>query len=198
MLILDNLSKSFDKNLVFTDFSDSFQNNGIYKLAGPNGIGKTTLLKMIKGIVTQDRGTIALSCGSALKHCTSYIDANNRSFLHRLTVKENLQYFLALNKQPRNTTMIEPLMEEFQIQRLLEQVFSVLSVGQMQLISLIRGLLEQPKLLLLDEALSNIDQQRVDIIAAHLETFAKDNERIIIICSHNNLPINITRTVQLG
>jgi ABC-type multidrug transport system ATPase subunit len=199
MLLVENLTKSFDKKPVLTEFNYSFQNNSIYMLAGPNGVGKTTLLKMIKGIITPDQGAIALSCGSALKHYTSYIDANNRSFLHRLTVKENLLYFLALNKQPRSTAIIESLMEEFRIGDLLDQVFSVLSVGQMQLIAFIRGLLEQPELLLLDEALTNIDQQRVEIISAHLEAFVRDNERIVILCSHNdNLPMNITGTVQLG
>ena len=67
---------------------------------------------------------------------------------------------------------------------MLDKVFSVLSVGQMQLIALIRGLLEQPKVLLLDEALNNIDQNKIEIIASYLEIFAKSNDRIVILCSH--------------
>jgi len=197
MLILDKLNKSFHNNPVITDFSYSFESNGIYRLEGPNGAGKTTLLKMIRGIVIQDLGAITLSCGAALEECTTYIDANNRSFLHRLTVKENLDYFMALNKQPTSTTMVQSLVEEFQIAQLLGKVFSVLSVGQMQLIALIRGLLEQPKVLLLDEALTNIDQRRIESIASHLEMFAKGNDRIVITCSHTNLPVNIAGAVQL-
>ena len=152
---------------------------------------------MIRGIVLQDSGLITLSCGTPLAECTTYIDANNRSFLHRLTVKENLAYFLALNKQPKGTAMIKSLMEEFQITHLQEKVFSLLSVGQMQLISLIRGLLEKPKLLLIDEALTNIDQQRIEKIADYLERFLNNSNRIVIICSHTSLPIKISATVDL-
>lgn len=198
MLRIEKLYKSFNNDAVFTGFSYNFENNGIYRLEGPNGVGKTTLLKMVRGIVTQDRGLITLSCGTPPAECTTYIDANNRSFLHRLTVKENLAYFLALNKQPKDMAMINSLLEEFQITHLLDKVFSLLSVGQMQLIALIRGLLEQPKLLLIDEALTNIDQQRIKNIVGYLEGFANDGDRIVIICSHTSLPIEISATVQLG
>lgn len=198
MLRIEKLYKSFNNDAVFTGFSYNFENNGIYRLEGPNGVGKTTLLKMVRGIVTQDSGLITLSCGTPLAECTTYIDANNRSFLHRLTVKENLAYFLALNKQPKGMAIINSLLEEFQITHLLDKVFSLLSVGQMQLIALIRGLLEQPKLLLIDEALTNIDQQRIESIADYLEGFANDSDRIVIICSHASLPIEISATVQLG
>ena len=197
MLRIENLYKSFNNEPVFTDYSYNFEKNGIYLLEGPNGVGKTTLLKMIRGIVTQDSGLITLGCGTPPGECATYIDANNRSFLHRLTVKENLAYFLALNKQPKGMTMINSLMEEFQITHLLEKVFSLLSVGQMQLIALIRGLLEKPKILLIDEALTNIDQQRIENVAGYLERFLDNSNRIVIICSHTSLPIRISATVQL-
>ena len=199
MLILNNISKSFNAKPVLTDFSSSLESNAIYRLVGPNGVGKTTLLKIIKGIVTQDQGTVSLNCGSPLKSSASYIDGNNRSFLHRLTVTQNLVYFLALNKQSKNKHMIEPLMEEFKIAALASEVFSALSAGQMQLIALIRGLLEQPKLLLLDETFANIDQERAQILANHLRQFVGDSERTVILCSHNDsLPLDVTGTIQLG
>ena len=198
MLRIEKLYKSFNNEPVFTDYSYNFENNGIYRLEGPNGVGKTTLLKMIRGIITQDSGLITLSCGTPLAECATYIDANNRSFLHRLTVKENLAYFLALDKQPNRMAMINSLMKEFQITHLLEKVFSLLSVGQMQLIALIRGLLEKPKLLLIDEALTNIDQQGIESVASYLERFLNNSNRIVIICSHTSLPIKISATVQLG
>lgn len=197
MLRIENLYKSFNNEPVFTDYSYNFEKNGIYLLEGPNGVGKTTLLKMIRGIVTQDSGLITLGCGTPIAECATYIDANNRSFLHRLTVKENLAYFLALNKQPKGMTMINSLMEEFQITHLLEKVFSLLSVGQMQLIALIRGLLEKPKILLIDEALTNIDQKHIENVAGYLERFLDNSNRIVIICSHTSLPIRISATVQL-
>ena len=46
---------------------------------------------MVRGILTQDQGIISMSCGTRHEDCSTYIDANHRSFLHRLTVKENLE-----------------------------------------------------------------------------------------------------------
>lgn len=197
MLTLDKLNKSFINKSVIKDFSYRFVNNGIYKLEGPNGVGKTTLLKMIKGILIQDRGIITLDCGTTPNKCSTYIDANNRSFFHRLTVAENLDYFMALNKQPTSSRIFQSLVEEFQIAHLLNEVFSALSVGQMQVVALVRGFLEQPKVLLVDEALTNIDQQRLARIAGYLESFVVGSDRLIIICSHTSIPVKITGTVHL-
>ncbi len=197
MLQLQKLSKSFDGSSVIKDFSYELKANSIYMLEGPNGVGKTTLLKMVRGILTQDQGIISMSCGAKHEDCSTYIDANHRSFLHRLTVKENLEYFLALNMKTVNSEMIQLLMEEFEIYHLKNKVFSSLSVGQMQLIGIIRGLLEQPKLLLLDEALNNLDHNRVKNVASYLEDFVKSDNRIVIICSHAKLPIESEGTVQL-
>ena len=197
MLQLQKLSKSFDGSSVIKDFSYDLKSNSIYMLEGPNGVGKTTLLKMVRGILTQDQGIISMSCGTRHEDCSTYIDANHRSFLHRLTVKENLEYFVALNMKIVCPEMVQSLMEEFEIYYLKDKVFSSLSVGQMQLIGIIRGLLEQPKLLLLDEALNNLDHNRVKNVANYLEDFVKSNNRIVIICSHTKLPINSAGTVQL-
>ena len=104
---------------------------------------------------------------------------------------------MALNKQPTCSWIFQSLVEEFQIAHLLNEVFSALSVGQMQVVALVRGFLEQPKVLLVDEALTNIDQQRLARIAGYLESFVVGSDRLIIICSHTSIPVKITGTVHL-
>ena len=197
MMLIKDLNKSFKGKSIIMDFSREFKTSNIYLLDGPNGVGKTTLLKMIKGIITPDNGTIKFTNYSDIKHHTSYIDANNRSFFHRLTVRENLKYFTALNKKSRNMMMVDDLTKEFGIEHLLDEIFSVLSVGQMQLIALVRGLIEKPQILLLDEALINIDKQRIETVSKFLENFIATKENIVILCSHATLPINISETVTL-
>ena len=98
MLELKNIKKSFEGDQILKGFSKTFLENSIYLLTGSNGCGKTTLLKIIKGIIVPDDGNIKFML-EPREHHVAYVDANNRSFLHRLSVKENLRYFLSLNKK---------------------------------------------------------------------------------------------------
>ena len=105
MLQILDLHKSFGSVKVIKNFNKDFDSGHIYLLTGSNGSGKTTLLKIIRGLVKEDRGEIRIQRSSSDKLTFSYVDANNRSLLHRLSVKENLRYFMALN--PRGSVTSE-------------------------------------------------------------------------------------------
>lgn len=199
MLQILDLHKAFGSVKVINNFNKDFDGGFIYLLTGPNGSGKTTLLKIIRGLVKEDRGEIRIQRSSPDKLTFSYVDANNRSFLHRLSVKENLRYFMALNKSNRVLEKIYQCADIFKASELLEKKFSELSSGQMQLISILRGILEDPKVLLLDEALVNLDKEMLKIMSTFLENFVIEGERIVIICSHNtNLPIQFKEVIELS
>ncbi len=199
MLEICDLNKSFGSVEVLTNFSKVFDDGCIYLLTGPNGSGKTTLLKIIRGLVTPDSGEIKIERPASETQIYSYVDANNRSFLHRLSVKENLRYFMALNKSERALEKIDKCASDFKAARFLKKKFSELSSGQMQLISILRGILEEPMVLLLDEALVNLDKDMLKMVSVFLETFVSKEKRIVIICSHNtNLPIRIKEVIELS
>ncbi len=199
MLQIRGLHKSFGSVKVINNFNKDFDSGYIYLLTGPNGSGKTTLLKIIRGLVRADKGDIKIERSFSEKLNCSYVDANNRSFLHRLSVKENLRYFMALNKNDRVLEKIYQYANIFKVAGLLEKKFSELSSGQMQLISIIRGILEDPRVLLLDEALVNLDKDMLKIISTFLENFVTERKRIVIICSHNtNLPIQFKEVIELS
>ena len=199
MLQICDLDKSFGRVKVINKFNKDFEIGGIYLLTGPNGSGKTTLLKIIRGLVIADKGEIKIERSSSQKLTYSYVDANNRSFLHRLSVKENLRYFMALNKSDRPLEKIDQCADVFQAGALLEKTFSELSSGQMQLISIMRGVLEEPMVLLLDEALVNLDKEMLNIVLTFLKDLVSKEEKLVIICSHNtNLPIQFKEVVELS
>ena len=199
MLQILDLHKSFGSVKVINNFNKDFVSGYIYLLTGPNGSGKTTLLKIIKGLVKEDRGEIRVQRSSLDKLTFSYVDANNRSFLHRLSVKENLRYFMALNSNDRVLEKIYQCADIFKASELLEKNFSELSSGQMQLISILRGILEDPKVLLLDEALVNLDKEMLKIMTTFLENFVTEGKRIVIVCSHDtNLPIQFKEVIELS
>ena len=92
MLQLKSISKKYASE-IFKDFSYKFNENNIYFLSGQNGSGKSTLLKLIKGIYIFDEGEIEFDYGLDQKNDVVYVDGNFRTFFHRLTVRQNLEYF---------------------------------------------------------------------------------------------------------
>ena len=183
-LILSDISKSFDRKNVFVNFNYSFSFGTIYKVSGPNGSGKTTLFKLISGIYEPDSGLIEHSLD--LNKSISYIDSNPRSFFHRLNVSDNLKYFLSLHCTQYNISFINELIDYFEISALKKMIFSDLSQGQMQLISIIRGLSCDSKIIIFDESFTSLDsEKRSKLENLLLEKYKKQN-RLILFCSHEN------------
>ena len=199
MLQICGLNKSFGSVDVINNFSKNFDSGYIYLLTGPNGSGKTTLLKIIKGIIVPDSGHITFNKAEYFNHKCCYVDSNTRSFFHRLTVKENLLYFMSLNNMSRDEKKIFSLANIFNADKFIDTIFGDLSLGQMQLISLIRGLLQDPSILMLDEACTNLDKATVEIFSGYIEDFVEnDQEKMVIICSHvNNFSLDFRERFSL-
>lgn len=191
MLELISISKKFDSE-IFKDYSYKFSKNKIYHLKGPNGCGKSTLLKMIKGIYCHDKGEISFSLGGNKKDDVVYIDGNFRSFFHRLTVKQNLDYFFSLLNKEKNLAYLDNLIKYFKISELENKKFSSLSQGQMQLVSIVRGLSSASKVVLLDEVYSSLDTSYKEIVSLYILEYVKNNDALVIFTSHDNQFKNTT------
>jgi len=191
MLQLKSISKKFNEE-VLRSFSYEFDKNKIYFLSGKNGSGKSTLLKIIKGIYIQDFGEIKIHHEFNKQSDIVYIDGNFRTFFHRLTVYQNLKYFFSLNNKDGNSKILDELLNLFDLSKLQNQKFSTLSQGQMQMISLIRGLSSNPKVLLLDEVFSSFDNAYRKKVFSFLKKFIVNENSLVIFTSHednyNNIP----------
>ncbi len=185
MIELESISKRFTSD-IFKDFSFTFEKKNIYFLSGRNGSGKTTLLKIIKGIYLCDDGKIRFEHNLSQKSDIAYIDANSKTFFHRLTVYQNLQYFLSLQNKYKYNNSINYLLNLFHISNLKNEVFSSLSQGQMQLVSIIRGLSSNPKIILLDEVFLSLDQTNKKMILRYLSEFVLKEEALVIFTSHED------------
>lgn len=185
MLEIKSISKNFSK-VIFKDFSYFFENNCIYLLSGKNGSGKTTLLKLIKGIYLCDSGEIDFYDNLNQENDIVYIDSNPRTFFHRLTVRQNLDYFASLQNETIKKNSTNRLLKLFKIHDLQNKLFSSLSQGQMQLVSIVRGLSSAPKIILLDEVFSSLDEKNKEIIYSFLSEFILQKEALVIFTSHEN------------
>ena len=146
-------------------------------LLGANGAGKTTLLRIVATLLLPTRGTAFLAGHdtarepAAVRRQIGYHAGSDLGFYARLTGRQNLGFFGRLNhlSDEFSASRIESLSERFGLSRALDRQARALSSGTIQRLSLIRALLHQPKVLLLDEPTRSLDA----IAAADFRHFLK-------------------------
>ena len=127
----------------------------IHGLVGPNGCGKTTLLKLIMGIVQPDSGTIDYE-GLSMTDMTMM---SQRPYLMHKSVYDNIVYPLKIRGEQISRDEVEALMERAGLLDLKDQYAGSLSSGERQKLSFIRAIVFRPKMVLMDETLSNLDSE---------------------------------------
>lgn len=170
----------------------SLRRERITALIGPNGCGKTTLFKLINGLLEPDSGEIAIestpiasAAGKALlrRHC---IYVHQKPYIFRQSVTENVAYGLRVRGVPRErwAERIDASLQAVGIAHLADRQGRALSGGERQRLAIARGLALEPRLLLLDEPTSNIDPESVRIIERAAVT-ARNAGITVILSTHN-------------
>jgi len=134
-------------------------------LLGPNGSGKTTLLKLISTMLLPDRGCILVegsdtrSAAHEVRRKVGFAIASERSFFPRLTARENLDFFAALNDLRRSDrpAEIERVLAETGLTESGDMLVQKFSTGMYQRLAIARAVLKRPSVLLLDEPTRSID-----------------------------------------
>lgn len=170
MLEVTGLSKSFGSTTVLRDFSWQIPAGAIIGLTGPVGSGKTTLLRLIAGLESPDSGQIAWE-GQRWSSTDTLLPPWKRplamvfqqpTLWPHLTVQGQLEFVLrscrfSASEQQRRT---EQLLGRLSLESLARRYPAELSGGQQQCVALARSLVREPKLLLLDEPFSQMDDVR--------------------------------------
>ena len=187
MLKINNLSKSFGNTKVLNQISFEADGGDILALLGKNGTGKTTILRLLAGLVTQDSGSIALNGARINRGDTSLITNNDRSFFWRLTSRENLKYFLGMSGLDAKSidNSVQKLAMLFGVENKLNSIFSSLSSGEKKKINLIRMLLKNQKIMLFDEVTTDIDLETRTTLLDYLKKQSKETDKIILWVTHN-------------
>ncbi len=171
---LKGISKAF-KAPVINDLSASF-NRGLNIITGPNGCGKTTLLKIISGHMLPDKGEVLVSPENVSALFT------NPCFYPQLTVIENLEFFLALSGKS-SKSRIENAVRMSGLDNLdLNKKTETLSSGNLVKAGLARLYAQDSGIFVIDEVLSSLDEESFNAALRILSNSSK--EKIIIIVSH--------------
>ncbi|MFK4825527.1 ABC transporter ATP-binding protein [Paenochrobactrum sp. BZR 588] len=162
-LNLKNLQKSFGTNTVVHDFSLAVEKGEFVSFLGPSGCGKTTVLRMIAGFETPDRGMIEIDGKDVVD-----LKPNQRNIgmvfqayalFPNMTVAQNVAFGLRIagkSKQERDATVKE-MLSLIRLEHLADRYPYQMSGGQQQRVALARALATKPQVLLLDEPLSALD-----------------------------------------
>ena len=185
-----NLIKKFGKITAVNDLSFSIEEGKITGLLGPNGAGKTTTIQMLLDLVTPTSGSIKIFGKEMQENREEILGKINFSSPYvslpgNLKVWENLYTFARLYGVKDIKKKVDELAQFFGIKKMMNKMTSSLSTGQLTRLNLAKALLNEPKLLLLDEPTSSLDPDIADRTRKLLKKIQKERKVTILYTSHN-------------
>ena len=183
MLKVEHITKYYDNNKAVDDLSFEVPDGKIFGLLGVNGAGKTTTFRMIIGLLEPTEGKITLDGKPIDYDVTDTIGflTEERSLLTKLTVKEQIIYYGTLKGMKEEDILreLDYWLERFQITEYKDRKIKELSKGNQQKVQFISAVINNPKLLILDEPFSGLDPINVEMFMEAIREFKKRGSRII-------------------
>jgi len=187
---LENVSRRFDDVLAVDNVSFSVEKGSICAILGGNGAGKTTLLSMLLGLLLPTQGRLSV-LGCDMQHhryrvlhrvnfSSPYVDLPQR-----LTVRENLCVYARLYSVRQFRQRMAQLAVQFGVERYLDRVYGTLSAGQKTRVALVKALLNEPEVLLLDEPTASLDPHTAETIRNLLRRYQQESGATLLMATHN-------------
>ena len=201
MILVKDLSIERSNKKIFENVNLSLGSGKIILLKGKNGSGKTTLLKALLNLIEPSSGAIYWK-GKLLKknlynffnHVT-YI-ADRTSSLSKLSVQENIRIWKKIFLSNISDSQVENILKTLKLDIYLDQKVNSLSFGETKKLEFLRLIIENKKIWILDEPLSNLDDESIDLIGQTFEDH-RSKEGSIIYSSHQESEINVSEEVLL-
>ena len=183
MLKVENVTKYYGDFKAVDNLSFEVKPGEIFGLLGVNGAGKTTTFRMIMGLLDMTEGSITLDGKKIDYSVTDKIGflTEERSLLTKLTVKEQAIYYGVLKgmKEEQIIKRLKELLEKFEIPEYLDKKIKELSKGNQQKVQFITAIINNPKLLILDEPFSGLDPFNVELFKKEIVEMSKAGSMII-------------------
>ena len=176
-----DLKKSYGSKLAVNSISFKIHENEILGLLGPNGSGKTTTIGMLLGLLKPSSGEIFIDGKKIEDHRIETLEKINFispyiELPKKLSVKQNLIVYAKLYKVKNITERIEYLTEKLRLNEFLNRLTGELSSGQKNRVSLAKALINEPKVLFLDEPTASLDPEIGDFVRTFLENYKNEKK----------------------
>lgn len=186
---INHLAKSFGSNQVITDCSMRVEQGTIYGFLGENGAGKTTILKMLTGLLTPDTGSIEILGSDMLRNRDKLLSKigsliESPTFYEHLSAKKNLEIHLAYMGVPGISS--DNVLKLVGLSNTGEKAVSKFSLGMRQRLGIARALIHQPQILILDEPLNGLDPMGIKDMRELFLNLTQQNGMTILLSSHIN------------
>ena len=184
------LTKIYNDKEAVKNISFRINKNEIIGILGPNGCGKTTTIGMILGLLKPSKGKVLINGISIEDKRVELL--NDINFISpyielpkKLSVQQNLEVYGRLYDVTDLKSKIEELTERLRLNEIIYKITGELSSGQKNRVSLAKSIINNPKVLLLDEPTASLDPETGDFVRGFLEDYQKENMASILLASHN-------------
>lgn len=190
ILNIRNLTKNYQETTAVKGVSFTVEAGEIVGLLGPNGAGKTTIISMILGILEPSGGSIEI-LGKTMASDAEEICRNlnfSAVYTHvpsNLSVLQNLKIFGMLYDIPDLEARIGSLLTEFDLEKFRHTRAGLLSSGEMARLNLAKSLINEPKLLLLDEPTASLDPSIAEEVRTMIRSYTERTGAAVVWTSHN-------------
>ena len=193
-----DLDKTFGRRLIFKNLNFKIENSGILGISGANGSGKSTLVKIIAGINSPTGGKII-----HIENNKEIIPEKLHNYIgfvspylvlyEEFSAWENLNYFAEIRCVAFNKDKVEYLLNEFLLYSRKDDLVKTYSSGMKQRLKFIFALMHSPKLIILDEPTSNLDEEGKDSVYKIVEKEGKSE--IVIIASNEKNDLSLCNKI---
>ncbi len=177
------------KKEVLKNISVNIEEGEIFGILGPNGAGKTTLISILSTLTLPDAGKVEIFGIDAISEADKVrsivnISSGSPNFPWSLTVYENLRYFAMLYGLKNKHNVIKNVMDMLELEPFSNSRFDSLSTGTKQRLSLAKALLNEPRLLFLDEPTVGLDPDMAIKIRQHIKHIHEVRDITIVLTTH--------------
>ena len=198
-IVLEHIDKFYGDNHVLKDINLTIEDGDFMTLLGPSGCGKTTTLRVISGLEKPQNGKMTINDEKVIDADVAFYEEPSKRGLNlvfqsyalwpHMTVFENVAFGLKIKKMPKKEVeeQVMKALDTMRIAQYRDRFPNELSGGQQQRVAIARAIASSPKLLLLDEPLSNLDARlRIDM-RAELKRLHKETGTTIIYVTHDQV-----------
>lgn len=204
LIELHNVGFQVDDQHILKDISLEVKKGEVVVLTGPSGSGKSTLLKIIGSLLTPTAGEIKMNGKNIADYePTEYRKEVSYFFQNAIlfdeTVRDNLSFPAQIRDEEFDEARAKSGLKTVQLpESYLDKKVQDLSGGEKQRVALIRNLMYEPEILLMDEVTSSLDKKNREIILSFIEKLNKEQDVTIIWITHNQEEIDVSnRVIQL-